>query len=441
MSHSSCDRHPVAGLLIPLMFVCFALLPRAQAVLPAPDGGYPGGNTAEGTNALFSRTSGAYNTAIGLNALLKDTSGSRNTANGANGLRLNTTGVSNTAIGTNTLFVNSGGFDNTAIGDSALFSNTIGNWNTATGFQALLHNATGNFNTANGYLALQNNTTGDVNTATGAGALQNNTTGDGNTATGANALFSSTTDANNNTATGRNALFSNTTGDANVASGYQALLNNITGSQNTALGNGAGSAVTTANNVICIGADGANVDNSCFINNILGVTSAGGAGVFVNSAGRLGTTTSSRRFKDGIKPMEQASEGLFALKPVTFHYKKEIDPQGIPQFGLVAEEVEEVNPDLVVRDGEGKVNTVRYEAVNAMLLNEFLKEHRKVQEQEATIAELKCTTAKQEATAAQQQKEIQALTARLEEQESQIQKVSAQLEVKKPAPRTALNNQ
>ena len=162
-----------------------------------------------------------------------------------------------------------------------------------------------------------------------------------------------------------------------------ALLDNTTGNNNTALGSVAGINVTTANNVICIGTHGANVSDSCYIGSIFGQTSSGGTAVFINSAGKLGTTTSSRRFKDDIKPMERASEALFALKPVTFRYKKGIDPQGIPQFGLVAEDVEAVNPDLVVRDKEGKVNTVRYEAVNAMLLNEFLKEHRKNEEQEA----------------------------------------------------------
>ena len=159
-------------------------------------------------------------------------------------------------------------------------------------------------------------------------------------------------------------------------------MENNTGLGNTALGFGAGANVTTATNVICLGAGvlGANENNSCFIGNVFNRTSPVGAAVFVNSSGKLGTITSSRRFKEEIEPMAQASEKLFALKPVTFRYKKGIDPQGIPQFGLVAEDVEAVNPDLVVRDQEGKVNTVRYDAVNAMLLNEFLKEHRKVEE-------------------------------------------------------------
>ena len=153
----------------------------------------------------------------------------------------------------------------------------------------------------------------------------------------------------------------------------------------------------------------------------------------VDSNGHLGTGVSSARFKDAIKPMDKTSEAILALQPVTFRYKHELDPDGIPQFGLVAEDVEKVNPDLVVRDAQGKVNTVPYEAVNAMLLNEFLKEHRTVQKQEATIAQLKSAVAKQEAAAAHQQKQIEALTVGL-------QKVSAQVEMSRLAPQTVLNN-
>jgi hypothetical protein len=182
------------------------------------------------------------------------------------------------------------------------------------------------------------------------------------------------------------------------------------------LGIDAGFGVTTADHVICIGDDvlGENVANTCYIGNIFGVTSAGATAVYVNSLGQLGTVVSSRRFKDEIKLMDKDSEAILALKPVTFRYKQEIDPTRSPQFGLVAEDVEMVNPDLVVRDGEGKVNTVRYDAVNAMLLNEFLKDHRKNEEQEATIA--------------RQQKQIEALT-------EGLQKVSAQLEASKPTMR------
>jgi hypothetical protein len=324
---------------IPLSFValaCFGLLPRMQGVVPAPDGGYPGFNTAEGTNALFHLNipgGGRFNTALGGLALFSDTTGQANTAVGLNALRFNTTG-----------------FHNTAIGFDALLFNIIGNHNTATGDIALMSNR-GNFNTADGAHTLAGNTTGSLNTA---------------------------------------------------------------------LGFGAGDNVTTANGVICIGAGvvGANVSNSCFIGSVFGQTSPGGVAVFIDSSGKLGTSTSSRRFKEEIKPMDKASEALFALKPVTFRYKEEIDPERISQFGLVAEDVEKVNPDLVVRDKEGKPYSVRYDQVNAMLLNEFLNEHRKNEEQEATIAELR--------------QEIAALTAGL-------QKVSAQLEANKRAPQVVNN--
>jgi len=169
--------------------------------------------------------------------------------------------------------------------------------------------------------------------------------------------------------------------------------------------------VTTADNVIVIGTDGEDVSNSCYIGNIFGVTSASGTPVYINSVGKVATTTSSRRFKERIKPMERTSEALFGLQPVTFNYKKEIDPAATSQFGLVAEDVEKVSPDLVVRDKEGKPYSVRYDQVNAMLLNEFLKEHREVQE-------LK--------------KEVAALTAGL-------QKVNAELEASKPAPQVVNN--
>jgi uncharacterized coiled-coil protein SlyX len=392
-----------AFFLTPLLLVCFAFAQEAQAVNPPPDGGYPGANTAEGTNALFSLTTGVWNTALGFQAL-----------------NHNTTGWSNTATGFRALFSNTS-FENTATGVNALYSNTFGIGNTA-----------------NGVAALYDNTDGGGNAATGVQALYRNTTGGGNTASGARALFR------------------NTTGNNNTANGLVALFNNVSGSNNAALGVAAGNNVTTANNVIAIGSNvsGENVSNTCYIGNIFGVTSAGGAAVYVNSLGKLGTVVSSRRFKKEIKPMDKASEAILALKPVTFHYKKDIEPQGVPQFGLVAEDVEKVNPDLVVRDGEGKVNTVRYEAVNAMLLNEFLKEHRKVQQQEATITELTSTVAQQrkdfEATTAQQQKEIQALTASVKEQAAQIQKVSAQLaaaspsggglEMSKSSPQVVLSN-
>jgi hypothetical protein len=263
---------------------------------------------------------------------------------------------------------------------------------------------------------------------------------------------SSATTGTENTATGDNALFNNTTGTQNTVNGSGALVNNTTGSYNIALGAGAGEVVTTASHVICIGALGSNVSNTCFIGNIRGVTteSDDAIPVVIDSTLQLGTTSSSRRYKTDIKPMDKASESILALKPVSFRYK--VHKGTTPQFGLIAEEVAEVNPDLVVRDDKGEVYTVRYDAVNAMLLNEFLKEHRKVQEQEATITQVKSTVVKQGSTIAQQQKdfqstlaqqqeEIKALTASLKEQAAQIQKVSARLEVSKAAPQTVLNNQ
>ena len=247
------------------------------------------------------------------------------------------------------------------------------------------------------------------------------------------------TEGGNNTACGRVALKTNTTGSTNTATGNGALFFNTTGSGNIALGESAGAGVSKADNVIAIGADGENVSGTCYIGNIFGVTSANGIGVLVNANGKLGTTTSSRRFKEEIKPMDQVSEALFALKPVSFHYKKDIDPAGTSQLGLVAEDVEKVNPDLVVRDKEGNPYGVRYDQVNAMLLNEFLKEHRRVEELNSTVATELAAIADLKSTVAQQQKRMEVLTARLNEQAAQIQKVSAQLETNKPAPQVVNN--
>ncbi len=207
--------------------------------------------------------------------------------------------------------------------------------------------------------------------------------------------------------------------------GRQALQNNTSGSLNIAVGNLAGHDLTTGSSNIDIGNRGVageaqtirigeqGKQTATFIAGIFGSTATGGAQVFINSNGQMATVTSSARFKNDIKPMGKSSEALLALKPVIFRYKQELDPDGTPQFGLVAEQVEKVNSDLVVRDQDGKVNTVRYEAVNAMLLNEFLKEHQKVQ--------------RLEATAEKQQKQIEALTAT-------VKKVSERIELKKTTP-------
>jgi Chaperone of endosialidase len=393
---------------------CFALCPVAQAVSPAPDGGYPGGNTAEGQSSLLSLSTGTYNTAVGLYSLLAITDGKFNTGIGAGTLLANTAD-DNTATGAGTLLSNTTGADNTANGTFALFSNTTGVDNTGMGSGALESNTAGSFNTATGLVALALNVTGSGNTANGVTALLNNTIG------------------NFNTANGFEALGDNDTGDGNTAIGRGALANNTAGNGNTALGANAGSALTTGNNNIDIGVDvigAAGEANTIRIGNtnittayIRGISkqiTAGGVAVFVDSGGHLGTMTSSARFKDEIKPMGNASEAILALRPVSFRYKKEIDPQGIPEFGLIAEQVEKVNPALVIRDEEGRPYTVRYEQINAMLLNEFLKEHRKVRQLEANAAE--------------EQKEINLLKSELKEQRASIQSVNDKVELNKPAP-------
>jgi uncharacterized coiled-coil protein SlyX len=371
----------VVGVSLP----CFtSFTPKAFGVNPPPDGGYPFKNTAEGQDALFSLTNGTANTATGFSALKANTKGDRNTANG-----------------TFALFSNETSSENTATGYAALFFDK-GSLNTATGVAALHNNSTGSNNTANGQRALNDNLSGSRNTASGSGALGNNTTGDNNT-----------------------------------ADGFFALSNNTTGSFNIALGNRAGSGVSAADDVICIGAAGDDVSHSCYIGNIFNEASPAGLAVFVNSNNKLGTIMSSRRFKEDIKPMDKGSEAILALQPVTFRYKRDFDPTGATQFGLVAEDVAKVNPDLIVRDKEGNPYSVRYDQVNAMLLNEFLKERKKV---EQTIAQLESEARKQEAAnielksiVAQQQKAMELLTAQLTEQAAQIQKVIAQFTAASPS--------
>ena len=364
-----------------------------QAACPSPNQGCAGGNTAAGQNALLSRSTGTYNTAIGIYSLLSLTDGTFCTGVGAGTLLANTAD------------------QNTATGAGALLSNTIG----------------GN-NTANGAFALFNNTQGGDNTAIGAAALNSNTTGAGNTANGVQALYSNTA-GTSSTAVGVGAL-GNSTGNLNTALGFHAGINATNGGANVYIGAGmegvAGEAV------------------ACYIRSIFGSTSANGIPVLINSSNKLGTTTSSKRFKEEIKLMKGASKVLLALKPVTFRYKKEIDPAGATQFGLVAEEVEKVNPDLVVRDQDGKPYSVRYDQVNAMLLNEFLKEHKKVEEleatadrQDATIADLESTVAKQEARMAQQQKGFGKQEKQIEALASGLQKVRARIEMSSAAPKVA----
>jgi hypothetical protein len=345
-------RNSISGLLvIPLLLVCFALLPRVQASPDPPALG--GGNVRDGSGTLAHRTTGTFNSAFGTNALNSLTTGNNNAAQG----------------------------------NSALFT-ANGSKNTAVGVIALRLNASGADNTAIGYKAL-NMSLGSNNTAVGSGA---------------GTLLSS-------------------------------------GSNNIFIGNDAGSTHTSANNAIMIGVtedpNASSLANRCYIGQIRGITPGGPVAaipVYIDGDGQLGTTTSSRRFKKDIEPMDKTSEAILALKPVTFHYK-DMDTkkaQEIPQFGLIAEDVNEVNPDLVVYDNHGEIQSVRYDAVSVMLLNEFLKEHKKVEEQQASIADLKSTVALQ-------QKGMEVLTAQLKEQASQIQKVSAQVEVNKTAPRTVAN--
>ena len=449
----------ILPLLIALTFGCFGLSPQARAV--CQEGcDLSNDNTFLGDDALTLNTTGSANTAIGSLALYSNTTGYHNTAIGVSALQ-NNTGLNNTANGFQALFSNGTGNDNTATGILALYSNTTGSENTASGVFALYNNTTGKYNTASGQDALYNNTTGFYNTATGVKALFSNGTGNNNTATGQNALLNNTT-GSDNTATGQDALLANT-GNGNTAEGVNALEFNTTGAYNIALGFEAGFKVTRGHYNIDIGNPGVagdshiirigarNRQTNAYIAGISGVTVAGGVGVIVDSGGHLGTVTSSARYKDAIEPMKDVSEKILSLQPVTFRYKKELDPEGIPQFGLVAEEVAKVDSDLVVPDEQGKPYTVRYEAVNAMLLNEFLKEHRKVEEQVAAIAVVKATIAKQNQTIANQQKEfratveqqekvIEALTAALKAQAAQIQKVSDQLTAQAQAPRVVAND-
>src|SRR5438045_2907149 len=319
-----------AILFVPLTLACFALSPAARAVTPAPDGFYLNQNTAEGEDALFSLTTGSGNTAVGFQTLYSTTAGG-----------------GNMGIGAHALYTNTQGQFNTASGNFALFGNTIGGYNAANGYATLYGNTSGKNNTANGYAALVSNTIGASNTASGF-----------------------------------NALFFNTSGNGNIGLGSQAGINLTTGSNNIDIGN---AGVAGESGRIRIGTAGKQTDT--LIAGIYGKTIASGVQVIIGSGGKLGTIQSSARYKDEIRPMASASEALLKLKPVTFCYKQELDADHIPQFGLIAEEVEKVSPDLVVRDDEGNVTTVRYEAVNAMLLNEFLKEHRKVEQQQAGLGE------------------------------------------------------
>jgi hypothetical protein len=416
----------------------------ALAVDPPPDGGYANRTTAEGEDALFSLTTGADNTAIGFHALHDTATGYSNTALGSQVLQAMIDGAYNTASGYLALSSLINGDQNTAMGAYSLVANQSGG-NTAFGAFSLTANTNGSANTALGAGALYENTQGYSNTATGLGALQNNTTGASNTAAGVNCLFYNTSGSYNtalgagtlyfnisgtdNTAIGISALGGNVNGTNNTAVGFNALQGNQRGDNNIALGTEAGNNCTGNDNIL-IGNPGVKHESGAIrigfpgtqtmtrIAGISGVTVASGVTVVIDTNGQLGTITSSARYKEAVRPMEKASEAILSLNPVTFRYKKDLDPAGIAQFGLVAEEVAKVDPNLVARDESGKPYTVRYEAVNAMLLNEFLKEHRKVEAQGKEIAELRSA---------------------LKEQAAQLQKVNELVQARVASPRLVEN--
>jgi hypothetical protein len=450
----SINRSPLRSgfFTLTIALCCFALSPPLKAQCPSACGA--GGNTAVGDNALDSLTTGINNTAVGKDALTSNAGGAYNTAVGSGALANNTTGTFNMAIGTEALNLNNGNF-NLAIGFRVAYLNTSGRHLTGIGAAAMRNNTTGEFNTAIGADALRENTTTGLNVAVGDAALAvyNGAGTDGaNTAVGSLALSALTSDIEN-VAVGRRALEFLTSGGNNVSVGWRSGDGLTTGSGNTFLGNRAGAVAPSTgqyNNTILLGIAGdsnaIDPNGRAYIGHVRDVTPGNGIldseYVIIDADGNLGSTPnllpSARRFKKDIKPMDhKISEAVLALKPVTFHYKNQgtkdhTKAQDRPQFGLIAEDVAEVDPDLVTRDKDGEIYTVRYDAVNVMLLNEFLKEHKKVEEQQVSIADLKSTVALQ-------QKEMQVLTAQLKEQAAQIQKVSAQLETSKPAPKVVAN--
>jgi len=385
------NRHIIFGAILSAL----AFLPGVQAISPTPDGCYPNFTTAEGCNALGSLTTGAANTGVGWFSLFSTT-----------------TGIGNTGVGAGALALNQAD-NNTAVGGGALFLNTTGTENAAVGANALVHNDTGSENNAFGTNALFANVDGFFNNAHGRNALVANT-------------------ASENNAFGDLAMENNTSGSNNTAIGDDALRNNVDGSGNVAVGDEAGTGLgPSVNNCIAIGAPGdgpfAVLDNTCFIGSIFDqpVSDPGTQeAVYVDQFNNVGVfQSSSRRIKHDIQPMDKTSETLYRLKPVTFKFNS--DWKGTTQYGLIAEEVAEVDPQLVVHGKNGEVKAVHYEQINNMLLNEFLKEHKKVQGLEATVA--------------QQQKGMEVLTAQLKDQAAQIEKVSAQLEMGKPTAKVVAN--
>ena len=371
------------------------------------------GNTAMGTDALLNN-SGSNNTAAGLRALQSNTLTDGLTAFGFEALRFNTTGGANAAFGYNTLTMNTTGSWNTASGHQALLFNTQGDGNTATGYQALILNVTGNYNTALGQATLSGNTTGNDNTAVGSAALFPNTTGNGNTATASAALTNNTTGSYNtangfaslnnntqgsyNTALGVNALQNNIMGVANSAVGFGAL-GNSTGGGNIALGVAAGNQLTAGDNNIYIGSPGRpsesgairigtpNTHQRIYVQGIWATPVRRGADVVVDSNGQLGIEVSSERYKTDVLPMEVPTDKVRQLRPVTFHVQA--DAAGERRYGLIAEEVDKVYPELVVKDENGRVESVRYAELAPILLKEVQQQQETIDLQHEELVRLK----------------------------------------------------
>jgi len=424
-------------------------------------------NTAVGFAALAQNQPGApldftgtANTAVGAVALAGNTTGADNVGVGNYALQNNNTGSNNIAVGSSALGGNTTASKNTAVGHLALATQSFSpgapwdSWNTAVGFQALYANqptstSDGVFNTAVGAQSLMNNTTGASNAAVGAGALNANTTGTNNTAVGALALNSNTT-GNGNVAFGERALRFNTSGSTNLAIGNNALLNNIasdnvaigdaalnlvttgsqnvavgwgalfaaTGNTNTALGYNAGVNIQSGNGNVDIGNPGNGADDGVmrigsgqaktYISGIHGIATDNPAlAVFVAADGQLGTVSSSRSVKEDIADMGSASDLLMKLRPVTFHYKNR--PGWPLQYGLIAEEVAEVAPDLAARGPDGNAQTVYYQDLPPMLLNEYQKQERTIEAQRARIEVLE-----------RRLSEVDSLERRLRELESRL---------------------
>jgi len=387
-------------------------------------------NAATGTLALQYNTTGSYNTATGAEALLNNTTGIGNTATGFLALAENTIGEYNTATGFKALHKNTTGGSNTATGTAALYSNTTGQKNTAVGFNALISNtgpaagATGDAanaassNTAIGYLALANNTTGWQNTAVGESVLTNNTMGAHNTGIGEDSLFRNETGIKN-TATGESSLYENKTGSYNVANGYYAL-NKNTGDYNVAVGYQAGIALTSGSHNIYIGSQGAASESyttrigaqgkhiGAYIAGITDVTVPGGVTVYISpTTGQLGTISSSERFKRDIQTLGSTSQTILSLRPVSFRYKQADEKGAHPlQYGLIAEEVAKVFPDLVQYDEKGAPFSVYYHFLTPLLLAELQHQHAAARHLREEVASLRSEATAQAAQIASFEKKL-----------------------------------